>query len=299
MSRPMRESTARTKASNQGCWYAVAAFGFEEKERNVLRNILRISKQHPLEFRFQSQRDGKPAVVIVNADNADALGRWAQLERSRGSSAESMTAIYLARSAPPAGAVYYLNRPFFATRLFSLLERVVTERYGYVPDSAMASADDMLMLTSDTAFAHSSRGQAVTVPNKKAAAPVATGRSALIVDDSLPVRIQLKVPLLKVFDHVDVADTGEAALELIETRTYALILLDVTLPGIDAYETCMQIRKHPQHADTPVVMLTSNSSPGDKIRGKLAGCETYLIKPVKATVFESVLGALVPARAAR
>jgi twitching motility two-component system response regulator PilG len=45
-------------------------------------------------------------------------------------------------------------------------------------------------------------------------------------------------------------------------------------------------------------MLTSNSSPADKVKGKLAGCETYLIKPVKASVFETVVYGLVASRAA-
>lgn len=285
--------------------FAVAALGFEEKERLLLRNILRISEQHPLAFRpYQPQRDGQPALVIVNGDNADAVTQWGKLERARASSANPMSVIYLARGNPPAGAEYALGRPFLATRLFALLERVVTERHGYQPDLALAT-DGMLLLTNDdvptkinpaTAGAHAHTG---TPPvNNVRVAQSSNGRSALIVDDSLPVRIQLKAPLAKAFDHVDVAETGEEALELLAKRSYDLVLLDVILPGIDGYETCKRIKKDPRHVDTPVVMLTSNSSPADKVKGKLAGCETYLIKPVKAAVFETVLYGLVSTRAA-
>ena len=48
-----------------------------------------------------------------------------------------------------------------------------------------------------------------------------------------------------------------------------------------------------EHRDTPVIMLTSNSSPADRIKGKLAGCDTYLIKPVKQGVFEEVVKAFL------
>ena len=57
-------------SENDHC-YAVAVLGFEAKERLLLRNILRISEQHPLAFRpYQPKRDSRPALVIVNGDNA-------------------------------------------------------------------------------------------------------------------------------------------------------------------------------------------------------------------------------------
>ena len=282
--------------SENGHSFAVAALGFEAKERLLLRNILRISEQHPLAFRpHQPGRDGQPALVIVNGDNADAVTQWVNLEQERATSASPISAVYLARGVPPADAMYSLGRPFLATRLFALLERVVTERHGYQPDLALAT-DGMLLLTNegDPYAVQSSRSSV----GRATSAPSPTRRCALIVDDSLPVRIQLKGPLEKAFDHVDVAETGEEALELLAQRTYDLVLLDVILPGIDGYETCRRIKKDPRHVDTPVVMLTSNSSPADKVKGKLAGCETYLIKPVKASVFETVMYGLVASRAA-
>ncbi len=291
--------------SGNGRSYAVAALGFEAKERLLLRNILRISEQHPLEFRpYQPQRDGQPTLVIINGDNAEALTQWGKLEQARAPNASPMSAIYLARGNPPAGAVYLLSRPFLATRLFALLERVVTERHGYQPDLALAT-DSTLLLTNagelpsvDASMSNASHATSTPPANDVHQAQSASARSALIVDDSLPVRIQLKAPLAKAFAHVDVAETGEEALELLARRSYDLVLLDVILPGIDGYETCKRIKKDPRHVDTPVVMPTSNSSPADKVKGKLAGCETYLIKPVNAAVFETVMYGLVASRVA-
>ena len=297
------QTNTRLNDSGNGHSYAVAALGFEDRERLLLRNILRISEQHPLAFRpYQPQRDGQPALVIVNGDNAEAVTQWGKLEQARASDARPMSVIYLARGDPPAGAVYSLGRPFLATRLFALLERVVTERHGYQPYLALAT-DGMLQLTkfdepSSVEASTSAARQASGAPSAVHHAQPANGRSVLVVDDSLPVRIQLKKPLEKAFDHVDVAETGEEALDLLARRSYDLVLLDVILPGIDGYETCKRIKSDPRHVDTPVVMLTSNSSPADKVKGKLAGCETYLIKPVKAAVFETVLYGLVATRAA-
>ena len=291
--------------SENGHSFAVAALGFEAKERLLLRNILRISEQHPLAFRpYQPGRDDQPALVIVNGDNPEAVTQWVNLEQEHAPNASPMTAIFLARGVPPAGAMYSLGRPFFATRLFALLERVVIERHGYQADLALAT-DGMLLLTN--ADGPGAAQSSTSTSSRATSTPPATdvrrqqsgsGRNALIVDDSLPVRVQLKRPLEKAFDHVDVAETGEEALQLLAERTYDLVLLDVILPGIDGYETCKRIKKDPRHRETSVVMLTSNSSPADKVKGKLAGCETYLIKPVKASVFETVMYGLVASRVA-
>jgi two-component system, cell cycle response regulator len=291
------QSDSDLNHSKTGHRFAVAVLGFAAKERLLLRNILRISEQHPLAFHpHQPGRDGRqPALVIVNGDNAEAVTQWVNLEQERATSDRPISAVYLARGDPPEGAMYSLGRPFVATRLFALLERVVTERHGYQPNMALAT-DSMLLLTNE--------GDPSAVESSTSSVTRATGepspsrRCALIVDDSLPVRIQLKGPLEKAFDHVDVAESGEEALELLAQRTYDLVLLDVILPGIDGYETCRRIKKDPRHVDTPVVMLTSNSSPADKVKGKLAGCETYLIKPVKSSVFETVMYGLIASRAA-
>ncbi|MBI4005644.1 MAG: response regulator, partial [Gammaproteobacteria bacterium] len=60
-------------------------------------------------------------------------------------------------------------------------------------------------------------------------------------------------------------------------------------PGIDGYDICKIIKQDPAKRKIPVIMLTSNSSPADRVKGKLAGCDTYLIKPVQHAVFEEVV----------
>ncbi|MDZ7737435.1 MAG: response regulator [Gammaproteobacteria bacterium] len=125
-------------------------------------------------------------------------------------------------------------------------------------------------------------------PAKPSPEAASKGCAALVVDDSLPVRIQLDQALKAFAQKVDFAETGEEAFELINGNNYDLIFLDVILPGVDGYEICKVI-KQGKAKDTPVIMLTSNSSPADRIKGKLAGCDTYLIKPVGEAVFQEVV----------
>ena len=109
------------------------------------------------------------------------------------------------------------------------------------------------------------------------------------VDDSLPVRIQMKKALMDVAGRVDFAETGEQAEQMLEQNRYDIVFLDVILPGVDGYDICKKIKKSPDKGKTPVIMLTSNSSPADQIKGKMAGCDTYLIKPVNQVIFKEVI----------
>ena len=121
----------------------------------------------------------------------------------------------------------------------------------------------------------------------------------LIVDDDPELLPLVAYALRQAGFLVLEATTGAQALELLKSERPDLAVLDLNLPGIDGFEVCKRVRKSASNQTTPVVMLTSNSSPADRIKGKLAGCDTYLIKPVREGVFEDVIRELVqPAAAA-
>ncbi|OGT79226.1 MAG: hypothetical protein A3H91_09780 [Gammaproteobacteria bacterium RIFCSPLOWO2_02_FULL_61_13] len=99
----------------------------------------------------------------------------------------------------------------------------------------------------------------------------------------------MKKALQNIAGRVDFAETGEAAEQLIRANKYDIVFLDVILPGVDGYEICKIIKKDPVKGNTPVIMLTSSSSPADRVKGKMAGCDTYLIKPVNKDIFKEVI----------
>jgi two-component system, cell cycle response regulator len=109
--------------------------------------------------------------------------------------------------------------------------------------------------------------------------------SALVVDDSVTVRNQLQAALQKAGLTADLASGGDQALLMLSKQSYDLIFLDVVMPGDDGYLVCKSIRKLPANKQTQVIMLTSRSSPFDRARGALAGCDMYLIKPIDLKTF--------------
>jgi len=119
----------------------------------------------------------------------------------------------------------------------------------------------------------------------------ATNRfNVLVVDDSPTVRKDVEIALRAYDAYCEFATSGEEALALVHKSEFDLVLLDVVLPGADGYQVCKTLKRDPAFKHMPVVMLTSKSSPFDKVRGSLAGCDTYLTKPVDKETFTAVVG---------
>lgn len=103
---------------------------------------------------------------------------------------------------------------------------------------------------------------------------------ALLVDDSASVRRQLAVALQKMgVDSEGAASAAEALASLASTH-FELAFVDVVMPDMDGYALTRAIKRNPALRGLPVVILTSRSSPFDLARGALAGCNSYLVKPV-------------------
>lgn len=101
----------------------------------------------------------------------------------------------------------------------------------------------------------------------------------LVVDDSYPIRHYLNLKLPELFDYsitIDTAESGEEALMKIENKRYDVVFLDVVMPGLDGYQVCRQIKSK---LNSHVIMLTSNKSPFDRIKGSMSGCDSYITKP--------------------
>ncbi|MDP9265967.1 MAG: response regulator [Chloroflexota bacterium] len=101
----------------------------------------------------------------------------------------------------------------------------------------------------------------------------------LAVDDE-PANLALLRKLLKHqgYDVVEASD-GPSALGAIAQHQPDLVCLDVMMPGIDGIEVCQRLRRQPEHAGLPILLLTALNRPEDKARGLEAGANDFLPKP--------------------
>jgi hypothetical protein len=110
-------------------------------------------------------------------------------------------------------------------------------------------------------------------------APVHGGRILLAEDNRVNQRV-VAAALEKRSYEVDVAHSGEEALELLEERRYALVLMDVQMPGMDGMETTRRIRARWSRAELPVIALTAHAMTGDRERCLASGMNDYISKPI-------------------
>lgn len=84
---------------------------------------------------------------------------------------------------------------------------------------------------------------------------------------------------------VDVAITGEEAVQQAQDSVPDLILMDLQLPGIDGHEALARLRANPDTRAVPVVALTASAMPMDRDRALSAGFDGFLEKPIKVREF--------------
>ena len=99
----------------------------------------------------------------------------------------------------------------------------------------------------------------------------------LVVDDEVKLARLLQRRLQREGVGVDVAVSGEAALERAGATSYDAIVLDLMLPGVDGFETCRRLRE--EGVWSPTLMLTARNDVEDRIRGLDSGADDYMTKP--------------------
>ncbi|MCM3538852.1 response regulator transcription factor [Priestia endophytica] len=99
----------------------------------------------------------------------------------------------------------------------------------------------------------------------------------LVLEDESAIRSFIVLNLKKAGYDVIEAHTGEQALELIESSSFDIALLDVMLPGIDGFSVCERIRQ--KNELVGIIMLTARTQDEDKVEGLTIGADDYITKP--------------------
>jgi twitching motility two-component system response regulator PilG len=231
--------------------FTVAVIGLSPQEQGVLTNCFRLSTHRPFTYAQIPFVSHVPSdIIIVDGDDEQAMAQWYALHTRSQSDSQLVTCIVSQLSIRDDNVMHHIPRPLLPSRVLKILDQAANDTQ--VPE----------------AYSH----------------------RALIVDDSHAVRTSVQLELKKHDVSADCAESGEQALAFLNSDSqYDIIFLDVVLPGVDGYNLCRTVKKNKQRKYTPVIMLTGKSSPFDRVRGKLSGCDTYLTKPVSRSDFQNVV----------
>ena len=284
--------------ANEESSYLVDVIGFNETERLMLSSICGLAARRDPSFMLREPSSAQRTdLYLVDADNDTALAEFSAI-RGR----VAAPAVLIGTSDRNTG-LPLLSRPLQWARVLQSFDDAVQ---GGAPAATTENEKTMVLQRTSTgagsrtpppgAAARTNPGASAPArPASAAARPRRPADAVLVVDDNATVRKFMETRLAPYGFNVDFAETGEQAVGLTGTNEYTCVFLDVVLPGIDGYQVCKLIKGNKQAVKrTAVVMLTSRSSPFDKLRGSLAGCDEYLTKPVDENHLLEVIAKFLP-----
>ncbi len=226
--------------------YTVSLQGFSDFERSALASFFRLAAQRDPAYDQGGSLDACD-FLIANADHPATVAEMHEADRT------ADTVFVGARA--PAGSGAWLQRPIEPTRIVRALDALI-ERRRLQPPSEPTTPD-------------------TTRP----------ALDVLVVDDSRIALKFLQLRLQRLGFRVHLARDAHEALDKLRTQRFELVFLDIVLGpegSIDGLSLCQYIKQNPlPDGHVPaVVLVTGRSSQSDRVRGSLAGCNGYLVKPL-------------------
>lgn len=117
--------------------------------------------------------------------------------------------------------------------------------------------------------------------------------TALVIDDSPELRAVMASFLSSLGITVITARDGESGLAMAGAHTPDLICLDLMLPTVSGLEVCERLKRNPETAGIPVLMVSARTFPQDRVEARKAGADGYVTKPLDRHEFLTQARSLV------
>jgi CheY-like chemotaxis protein len=121
----------------------------------------------------------------------------------------------------------------------------------------------------------------------------------LVVDDTRDSREMYMEYLEFVGFRVSGAEEGSAAIELARSLRPSIIVMDLSLPGMDGWRSTRILKADPDTCDIPIIALTAHVDSASQARAVLAGCDLFVTKPSLPGELEAHIRQLLEARVER
>lgn len=113
----------------------------------------------------------------------------------------------------------------------------------------------------------------------------------LVVDDNRMNRLKLSYGLRQQGHTIELAENGRQALEMLQDRSFDLVLLDIVMPEMDGHEVLERMKGAPKLRDIPVIVISALGEMDSIVRCIEMGAEDYLPKPFDPVLLEARIGA--------
>ena len=264
----------------------LGTIGLQADVQVIIRAVCTLSRSRATQYYMAVEKPNEPVgIVVVDADNHEAYTTWQRFNISY----PNVPSVLISKEDHDyeIPIVFSVKRNGLGTRLLTLLDRATQQiRSGTSqPIHGQTSSHQSPQTQNQYRSSEADMGNAQNTINsveQLSGKSVINQPIALVVDDSLSVRTQMKIFLNRQNLVVHLAENAEIGLQMVKQQRYNIIFLDVVLPEMDGYKACKLIKREKLASKVPIIMLTSKKSAFNRVRGVMAGCDVYLTKPVDA-----------------
>lgn len=129
-------------------------------------------------------------------------------------------------------------------------------------------------------------------PNIGGSTPLSELGKILVVDDDETNRLVVRVLMERRNYHVSEAASGPEAIDLVKAEPFDVVLMDLSMPGMDGFEAARRIREHNADRTLPVVALTAHTSQQHQTLCRQEGMNAVLRKPLDAEQLDRLMALL-------
>jgi PAS domain S-box-containing protein len=172
------------------------------------------------------------------------------------------------------------------------LARRLVELHGGTIEAKSDGVDHGAQFTVRLPVLAAQRPEAVRAPPRPNGLRSRAPRRVLVVDDNVDAARALGLLLEQMGHDVQVAHDGLAALEAARGSRPEIVLLDISMPGVDGLGVVRRLRQDPRFQEVPFVAVTGRGSEEDRRASRDAGFDEHLVKPVALESLQRVIAAL-------
>ena len=114
-------------------------------------------------------------------------------------------------------------------------------------------------------------------------------KQIMVVDDSFTIREMVSACIEAEGRTIVQAEDGAEALQLAQKTAFDFVVTDNNMPNMDGLTLVEELRKMDVHKDIPILMLSTESDPNLKQRGKEVGVTGWILKPINQATFSSIV----------
>lgn len=273
--------------------FYVELFGFTERERMVFSSMFKLSEMRSRSYQeWTGSERPTPDCLLLDMTSSDARART---DRETALAGGYPIILVDGENLPKGLRVdAHLQRPVRWAELLVTLDNIFRSHLRVAPEDMVAA--DALPLPPEASEIENELELQQVEPWYDRSNPLVfkTDPAVLVVDPDSRMGPYITAKLSGMRYRIDYAPSGDKAFDLLEMNRYNAAIIEASLPDMEGYEVCKFIKKREERRRTAAIVLTARTSPLERVKANLAGCDAFLSKPIDPSKLVKALEKFLP-----